>query len=516
MSTPQLTERELGLRRILLEDFNEYSSRALFIRPKQGDLQRFSLNRAQKYIHERLQQQLSLTGMIRAIILKGRQQGCSTYIEGRFYWRVTHRKGVRAYILTHEDSATQNLYEMATRYHEHCPQILRPHTGASNAKELYFDLLDSGYKVGTAGTKAVGRSSALQYFHGSEVAFWPFAEDHAAGVMQGVPRGDDTEIILESTANGIGNFFHSTWQKAEMGQSDYIAIFLPWWWQTEYTADTQGFNPTPDELAYQENSEEITAGNLAWRRVKISEIGDDLFKREYPASAAEAFQATGDDSYIKPAAVLRARKTLVTHDDAPLICGLDPAYKGKDRTVFAFRRGRRAYNSITLNGKDNMEVAGFCVNLLKSGVWLPDSSIPIQIRKVFVDLGGMPGIYDRLVELGFSERVIGVNFGASAIQGTNYVNKRAEMWGLMNEWLKGPCQLPDSDTMQADLCGVQYSYDSSGRLKLETKDHMRSRGLVSPDEGDAMALTFAMPVARDGFVTQPLEVRQPTEEGFYF
>src|SRR5262249_59464457 len=93
---------------------------------------------------------------------------------------------------------------------------------------------DSGYKVGTAGTKAVGRSSTIQLFHGSEVAFWPFADTHAAGVMQAVPNEKDTEIILESTANGIGNFFHQTWRNAEAGKNDYIAIFVPWYWSEEY------------------------------------------------------------------------------------------------------------------------------------------------------------------------------------------------------------------------------------------------------------------------------------------
>jgi hypothetical protein len=102
-------------------------------------------------------------------------------VEGRIYWRVTHAKGVRAFILTHEDEATKNLFEMANRYHEHCPEVVRPRTGAANANELNFDLLDSGYKVGTARTKGTGRSSTLQFFHGSEVAHWANADEHAAG-----------------------------------------------------------------------------------------------------------------------------------------------------------------------------------------------------------------------------------------------------------------------------------------------------------------------------------------------
>lgn len=102
---------------------------------------------------------------------------------GRYYHNTSWAKGRRTFILTHEDAATQNLFEMVNRYHEHCPVFVRPSTGAANAKELFFDKLDSGYKVGTAGTKGVGRSSTIQLFHGSEVAFWPHAETHAAGVL---------------------------------------------------------------------------------------------------------------------------------------------------------------------------------------------------------------------------------------------------------------------------------------------------------------------------------------------
>src|SRR6266567_3764329 len=126
---------------------------------------------------------------------------------------------------------------MVERYHDNCSEALRPSTGAANAKELYFDQLDSGYKVGTAGTKGVGRSSTVQLFHGSEVAFWPFADTHAAGILQAIPDQQGTECILESTANGIGNYYHQTWRDAEAGRNGYIAIFVPWFWQEEYRAE---------------------------------------------------------------------------------------------------------------------------------------------------------------------------------------------------------------------------------------------------------------------------------------
>ena len=121
-------QEERDLRQKLKDDYNHYASRCLKIRPKDGKLEPFILNKAQKYIHSRVEEQRALTGKVRAIILKGRQQGCSTYIEGRFYWRVTHSKGMRAFILTHEEEATNNLFEMAKRYHDHCHFAVKPKT----------------------------------------------------------------------------------------------------------------------------------------------------------------------------------------------------------------------------------------------------------------------------------------------------------------------------------------------------------------------------------------------------
>ena len=208
-------------------DFEYFAGKHLRIRGKSGTIVPLVFNRAQRHIHERIEAQRAATGKVRALILKGRQQGCSSYVAARFYHRTTRTGGLRTFILTHEDAATQNLFEIVERYHDNCPDHLRPSTGAANAKELFFDKLDSGYKVGTAGTKGVGRSSTIQLFYGSEVAFWPFADTHAAGILQAVPDAPGTEVILESTANGMGNFFHQTWRDAEAGKNDYIAIFVP-------------------------------------------------------------------------------------------------------------------------------------------------------------------------------------------------------------------------------------------------------------------------------------------------
>ncbi|MEB4590100.1 hypothetical protein VSS37_03825 [Candidatus Thiothrix sp. Deng01] len=153
----------MALRKRFAEDFFLFAEHCLKIRTKAGAIRPFVPNEAQRHLHSQLEGQLQRTGKVRALVLKGRQQGVSTYAEARFYWRVTHRRGVRAFILTHENEATNNLFDMVARFHECNLEVMRPSADASNARELIFGKLDSGYKVGTAGNKGVGRSSTIQF-----------------------------------------------------------------------------------------------------------------------------------------------------------------------------------------------------------------------------------------------------------------------------------------------------------------------------------------------------------------
>jgi hypothetical protein len=429
--------------------------------------------------------------------MKGRQQGASTYTEARLYWKVTHNKGKRAFILTHEEEASKNLFEMASRYHEHCQPLLKPSTGASNGKELVFDVLDSGYKVGTAGNKAVGRSSTIQYFHGSEVGFWPHAEEHAKGIMQAIPDAPDTEVILESTANGIGNYYHQQWQMAERGESEYIAIFVPWYWQSEYRklAD-KSFSLTDEELLLA-NAYNLDEEQLAWRRSKIVELsiggadGGDAFRQEYPMTAAEAFRVSGGDGLITATSVIRARAAKVS-PSGPLVVGVDPS-RGGDKFAIIRRRSRRAYRYEYYVGSQ-VDKLGKQVGILKK---ILDEERP---SIMFVDAGGGAEIVDRLHELGYQRQVKAISFAATPLRPDRFRNKRAEMWATMAEWLQDEnleVQVPDDDTLQSELCASPYERDSHDRIILLKKDKIKKKYGFSPDAGDALALTFAEPVVRN-------------------
>ncbi len=473
----------------LKNDFPFYADKCLKICTKEGDVKPFILNKAQLYIHQQLENQKRQIGKVRAVILKARQMGISSYVAGRYYHITTHSRGCQCFILTNSLKTTNSLYKMAQRFYEHTPLLARPEVKTNNSKELNFGLLDSGYKIGTAETKTEGRGTTIQLSHNSECAFWNNAGEIFKGLLQAVPDVNGTEIIFESTANGIGNFFHQMYQKAESGLSDYIPIFVPWHWQNEYKRESQDDLKETEKELFLQQAYSLTKEQLAWRRNKIIELsidgqdGEKVFSVEYPSDAAEAFQLSGEDTFISPELVMRARKTKC-EPYGPKICGVDVARFGEDRTCIVIRQGRVVLYLKTFKKIDNMEIVGILVQLIEE----------YKLSKVFIDLGGGSGIIDRLNELGNRDIVVGVNFGSKPFNHERFLNKRSEMFGLFRDWLEdAPVQLIDSNELQGDLCNIKYSYDSNSRLVMEPKEKMKARGLRSCDLADALILTFSMP-----------------------
>lgn len=512
----EISEREKAVRLKLRNDFAYYAPRCLKIITKKDELGRsdirpFEFNAAQRIIHEQIERMKAETGYVRVIILKGRQQGCSTYTEGRFYWKTSMNQGEKTFILTHQDQATTNLFDMAKRYHDNAPPFVQPNVGKSNSQQMVFDRLNSSYQVSTAGSKGAGRSATLTNVHGSEVGFWEHGAEHLAGLLQAVPLAPDTEVILESTAKGVGNVFHNQWVMAVTGQSDFRAIFIPWFIQEEYR------RPTPPDFELLMDPESVPPGELTeveyaeafklapdqmyWRRKKIAELGGGeegffLFKQEYPATPDEAFQTGVVNSLLSRRAVLRARKSTVA-TEGRLIIGVDPAGDGEnaDRTVILRRRTRKIFGIEPYTKLNTMQIAARIHAIIKQE----------HPARVFIDVGGLgKGIVDRLNEMpGTAGIVVPVNFGESAMDPVTYVNRKAEMAWTMKEWLDDPggANIPDDDGVQADfLATPPDDPDSNQRKRLKGKPWVRKHYGKSPDIFDAAILTFAEPIASGGMV----------------
>lgn len=211
------------------------------------------------------------------------------------------------------------------------------------------------------------------------------------------------------------------------------------------------------------------------------EMSDSQYRREFLCD----FTAAADDVLIPLDGVLAAEKRSYRVADiawAPMVFGLDVARFGSDESVLARRQGPVCFELKRWRQKDNMTLASLVAEEIKKH--RPDA--------VFVDGGRGEGVIDRLRQLGFS--VLEVNFGGSPING-RYANKRAEMWGLLAEWVKSG-QLPDDARLRMELSLPTYTFDAAGKVKLEAKERIKERMGFSTDGADALALTFAAPVVK--------------------
>ena len=214
----------------------------------------------------------------------------------------------------------------------------------------------------------------------------------------------------------------------------------------------------------------------------IAEYGED--SDEARVEVYGEFPKSGDDQFIMPSVVDDAmRRPRYKDMTAPIVVGVDPARGGMDSTVIVVRQGRDILSIKRYKGDDTMTTVGNVIEAIDE--FKPSLTV--------IDEGGLGyGILDRLTEQRYKVR--GVNFGWKAKNPIMWGNKRAEMWGAMRDWVK-TASIPQDRQLKSDLIGPTKRPNSAGTIFLEGKKEMKSRGLASPDAADALAVTFAFPVA---------------------
>ena len=268
----------------------------------------FTFNDCQRIITEALDKQLVETGKVRAIILKARQQGISTYCAGRVFWKTYFTPHARSVVMAHDSATSDALFNMSRNIIKNMNPKFRPNEVKSNAKEIVISAPHfkkdtsnekpvSSYRLYTAGSPEAGRGTTPTIAHLSEVAFWTHDEKILAGLFQGISEAPGTEVILESTANGAMGEFYRLWKGAIEGENEYLPLFLPWFVTPEYYRDPpESFERSSEEDLLVENHG-LSDGQLYWRRLKIDEGGELKFRQEYPATPDEAFITAGSSVF---------------------------------------------------------------------------------------------------------------------------------------------------------------------------------------------------------------------------
>lgn len=196
------------------------------------------------------------------------------------------------------------------------------------------------------------------------------------------------------------------------------------------------------------------------------------------------FPRQGSNQLIGSDVVHAARQANLPVDEYllhPIVIGVDVARFGMDETVIIVRQGRKVLDLKTYRGLDNMQVGARAAETYRAHQ---------KAAALFVDEVGVgSGVVDYLKASGYP--VVGVNAGARATNDKLYLNKRAEMWCRMKEWLEGGADIPDDPDLGEQLTALEYDYTPKEQIRLEKKDDLKARGLSSPDRADALALTFA-------------------------
>lgn len=315
-------------KKINLLDPKVYIPNFLKIRNKEADLVKFIPNQPQKRLRDTIQSLRDQKKPVRIVILKARQMGFSTYTEADCFHQTVTNKMFSSTIIAHEEQASQNLYNMFKRYFENLPDVIRPMRKRNNAKELLFENptlddfekrknpgLQSSVKVATAKNTATGRSQTINYLHASEVAFWDNPKETFTGLLQCVPHSAKSTVIMESTANGVGDYFYDMWQNAVNGKNEFIPLFFAWFEMDEYSLpfdseeekeefikevnytykDSEGNTVYTEEYEIMKDHN-VSYEQLKWRRWCINNNcnGDiEQFHQEYPSTPEEAFIASG-------------------------------------------------------------------------------------------------------------------------------------------------------------------------------------------------------------------------------
>jgi hypothetical protein len=300
-------------------DFAYACQALLWIKPREAPLCRLALNWPQRYVYEKyLLPKWSRNQPAALVTLKARREGLSTLFTAWQYHKARWWRGQNCYITAHDDDTVAEIFDMVLRYHEQLPEALRPPTRHKTRQELeYAAPWDSHVRARVAKYLDIGRGKLLHHAMLSECAYYPDPETILGGILEAVPSSGPSSIILESTANGAGEWFEYVWLQAVknknkrgkgLGGRQWEPVFLPWFWNPWNIAQVPpDFAPTAEERQLIARWK-LRPEQLMWARYKLEEMellypgnGARMFAQEHPATAEESFLLSGQCIFPEPA-----------------------------------------------------------------------------------------------------------------------------------------------------------------------------------------------------------------------
>jgi len=294
----------------LLTDFPSFAAGLWKLYDKNGNHVRFTLNPAQKLVWAVIENQMTHGRPVRVRVLKFRQAGLSTLITAILTHATITNEGYAALSIADKQELVEGWLRRCNRWMEQLPD--KPHLGATNKQELWFDSMESRYSIASAEGTTPGMGATIRAIHASEVASWRNPDTVFSDLLPAVPPGPGTMVIQESTGRSVGDWWYQRYFEGKEKDCEYDSIFLPWYIQPEYRlADTS------DILSLNEEEKTLSRlgidkGQLAWRRRQLfTEFHGDLdrFANQFPSTEDEAFLGVGRQVF-PPEMCARARETV--------------------------------------------------------------------------------------------------------------------------------------------------------------------------------------------------------------
>lgn len=325
----------------LATDFPYFCETFIKIKTKDAEVVPFVLRPYQIRLWELIQEMHAAGKPARIIVLKSRQLGFSTMMQCYLLWRTITNPNSGCLTVAHDESASRQLFSKIEFAYENLPieyfnELEKVKNTAIRGKKLTFGKgLDSEFHVDTANNKGLGRGFTFQRCHLSELAFWEKIEDVFYGLMAALGKRPGTECVIESTANGLGNFHYRMWKRATSGESMWEPFFVGW------PEDPDCWMPCPEEFKFSKEERDLakrhglSRNQLYWRHITIEDEcnGDvEKFRQEYPIEADEAFIVSGNP-YFGPKVIERAMKGTkdpVNWGDLELVDGVPKLVRGRD------------------------------------------------------------------------------------------------------------------------------------------------------------------------------------------
>jgi len=329
----------------LKRDRDLYFRLCLKVRPKSGGaLVPFVMRPAQRRLADVIDAERAAGRPPRIMVLKARQQGFSTFCEAEIFRNGHLKQNRQALVAAHKADSSEYLFGMTKRFYDNLPPKLKPDQKYFTKRALHFANNNSRIQVEVAGES---RGFTGQDVHVSEAAFIEDADRFFNAILQVVPDDPESLVIAESTANGVGGWFHTNWVAAKNGQNDWVPFFVPWFEDPTYVRRPWfTLEEIPDRDRHMMDMHHLSMEQIAWylwtRANKCS--GDqDKMDQEYPTNDTDCFLASGRKVFDTKGLrhYIELSEAAVRNNEIPPDCEIepDPANKSAPR-IIQVRGGR--------------------------------------------------------------------------------------------------------------------------------------------------------------------------------